>query len=465
VPDNWQAIEQLPSVYNRFSANLVAENADLVRSGVSRARYREAGRADMALLPRAAVATRVYILTRQQDVVFLFIKTGVTVDLLLSLDISFEVRVQAPASDPGILFWQVPVRLALPPFFSSSPAVEDRQKLAKALGQSDPAKTIYLSTGATLLAASGTADYRTARVARLEPGGAAAAVAYQRVAGSSADEVRIRYEPQTFVALLDEVARWVRGGFRDGPPVPLPLPSAPPKAAAQRLLVAVIRSWVEARRGAAPRTGHALLLAVSPTFNVAAFQGDIVLRLRPDGGLAEKPSEDSFRLRMSVQAGDDSGRALADVSLQVPDFLVEGQLHQRLLEAMLTELPLKRMFADSGLPSSQTAAFRSWLGGGAQDALVFRVDKAGDLDTDVFAFRAAWDGVSRVAIAAAMLKIQTQGDDFEVRIQDLQGSKVLLYTDLPGSQLDPSSPQLPRYLIRLVDQLSNWIHALRGSSL
>jgi hypothetical protein len=107
------------------------------------------------------------------------------------------------------------------------------------------------------------------------------------------------------------------------------------------------------------------------------FRGEIVLRLKKDGTLAEKDSGDAFRLRLSAAAEEEAVPPAMNVSLGPPDFLVSGDLHGKLV-AVLQGDAMSHLFANSGLPASEHEHFAQWLAAGAREAAVFRAVKDGD---------------------------------------------------------------------------------------
>jgi hypothetical protein len=462
VPDQWLPIEDLAGVYGRFASGMRDANLNLLRAGVACSRRPARAAASMDLVPRGDIQTHVYVLTEQQKVLFLFFKGPATTDLLLDLTIQFQLAAGIPPVHPDLFYWQTCPRLVLPPFLAADPTQAERRLLARALDDNHPEKLQCLQLGHDLLAVKDADDPVLARVARLEPGAAQARLVYQPVLDLSGHRA-IRYEPATFLELLGQIEDWARSGFQSGISRDLRLPVPAATRPAPRIVIAVIQAWLAARRGAVPPELHPLLQSFSPTFAVNRFESAIVLRLRPDGSLAERQSEDAFRLRMRIQPREENGSPQVSVSLGPPDFLVDGKLHDALLDAMLGDLPIGRLFRDSQLPKSQRARFVSWLKSGAANAVVFRAARDGDRDTDLFVFRADWDGERRVAIAAAIVEVDTA--DYSVRIRDEPGSMVLLYTDLPGNGLQLSEvPALPRYLMSLVFMLNCWIGSLQGEA-
>lgn len=463
MAESLRPLEDLPEAYQRLVSALVATNLNLARSGGSRLRYPAPGPAALYLLASASITTRSYLISRSQSVLFFFLPGAATEEIILRLETSFQVRAGTLPISPQLEHWQVPVFLLLPPFFATGVQPARAALLAKALGE-DVSKITFLDVGGMLLGAVDTADFRLARVARLDSQAAAAVVCYTRVAGSTMEKVTLRYEPATFLALVLRIAGWARSEYRSGAPVPLVIPRQAPHLAARRILTAAVRSWILARRSCYPASNNEVVRKLAPEFGVYDFRAEVVLRLRPDGTLAEKDSEDSFRLLMSVAPREEINTPGMGVSLGPPDFLVSGKLHQRMMETAMQDAVMTRLFRQSGLPGWQLDLFQKQLRSTSTEAVVFRVERDGDTDRDIFVLRFDWQGNPRLIAAVLLVNVNSEGDDdYRVRVIDDVGSTELLYSNIPGVTGLQPSPWLPRYLLALVDQLKNWLRAVEGA--
>lgn len=450
-------LEELPATYQRLVGALLAAHRNLARAAASRLRYRGLGPTALLAIPETSCTTRSYLVSRDRDVLFFFLRGAVVEEVVLQMTLSFRLRALSrkppPAGVDDILL------LRLPPFFAASVDPARAALLAKALG-ADVSSIVFLAVGGTLLGAVNTGDYATARVARLEDGAARPVICYQRVVSASPGTVKLSYEPLTFLALINQVAAWAKGGYQAGTLVPLAIPDRGAHLAAWRILSTAARSWRLARQAASPAAPD--LLGLAPGLAVSDFLAEVVLRLDPAGALAERDQDDAFRLRLSLRpAGGDTGTAV--VSLGPPDFLVSGTLHQRLMEAALQDSVGKRLFRQTHLDDSLKDLFQAQLAAAAPGAAVFRVERRGDRDRDVIVARLDWQGTPAVLAAALLVKLTRQGDaDYSVQVLDDVDSMTLLYTSIPGSSVAEPSPWLPRYLLSLVDQLKNWLGAVEG---
>jgi hypothetical protein len=461
MPDHWRSIDELPAAYRTLVEGVVRANANLTRSGISKLRYASGRAAAFPLIRSANVRTRVYLGTSQQRVRFLFFRGPVTEDVLLQLDVDFAVNAAPgparPAPDSGE---PVLAFLRIPPFFASPVSPGEWKLLAAKLGEKDRRKVVFLRIGRTLLGAANPGEMFVARVARSEPGAAQAAIAFQRIltpGGGTA--LTYNYEPATFLRLLAAVADWVRDPTA-GDLWPVALPSLASPLAAERIAAAAVRGWVESRNACPSRCADRLVAAFLPPFEVDGFRGEVVLRLKQDGTLAERRRDDVFRLRLSVAAGEKTGRPRVEMSLQPPDFLVSGKLYERLVETLRNDAVVRTLFNDSGMPAAARARFTAWVREASRDCFVFRAKKEGEEDTDMFVLRALWEQVQRVAVLLIQVRITASGaGDYQVRFVDAPGSMEVCYSDLPGFR-DRKDPHVPEYVLKLVHQLGNWIRAL-----
>ena len=461
MADQWYSIDELPDTHGTLVASVIAANTSLARFGVSQVRRSPAAGSYFGLMRSAKIHIQISVMATQEKVVFLFFKVGSTQELVLEMQIDFEVKVADPMpnaflGDPS----QINLFLRIPPFFATDIDVASQQLLASAVGGGkDLSKLVFLSLGQTYIAGVRLDDPDLACVARLEPGSSKAVVCYQR--GLSVTGQVIRYEPQTFLRLMDQVAAWARSGYTTGPLRLTVIPTSTDPRPAARILAALASSWSKARNACPREYQDALIQDLLPVFQIDGFRGEIVLRLKQDGTLAEKESDDAFRLRLSALAEEAAHPPALKVSLGPPDFLVSGDLHDQLVAALQGDA-MSHLFANSGLPGADAGRFAQWFAANAKNATVFRTVKDGDKDTDVFVFSGLWDGVERTAVVAATVAVTSTESGFQVKLIGDTASMAMAYTDIPGTKLGDPDPLLPRYFLTLLNQLSVWVRAFGG---
>ena len=452
---SWRPIDQLPDVYRTLVNRMIAANTDLVRAGIGGLRRPGLFHPSLTLIGGANVRTRVYVITTDQEVRFLFFRAPAVEDIVLQLGVDFEVRPLPALSEP-IDFTERQVRtfLRVPPFLAGAVSEAQRKELRRALGlgQSDDTPVVYLRMGSFLLATMRGDDADLARAAVLLPGAAQAEVAFQRIASTGAK--KYTYMPRIFLLLLEEIAAWSRASFEPGEQYPVPVPSSSSALAAQRLLAAVIGAWKAGNHACLSDCSDELVLSLARPLRVRDYRAEVILRLQPDGSLAEKVADDTFRLRMSVGTAEVRGEPVANVSLGPPDFLSSGKLRDRLLERLADKE--HDVFEEFDLPDNRKEVLSQWMRSALSDAIVFRAEKDRDEDTDVFVLRADWEGVRRTAAFSSRLEIEKVGDDYRITKFD---SPEVIYTDIPGAK-NPLDVRFPRYFLTFSQQLGYWYRAL-----
>ncbi len=452
--DHWTPVDRLPDSYRSLVAELLKSSRALLRSAAANPRLRTSA-GSFYLLRSVSIDTLAYLTTSRQSVFFLFIRQPETEDVILKLRVRFDVTPSEEAAQPEAPNpHRVTVRGRLPPVFALNLSFRQMRILAEALGEGNWSNIVFLRIGLFLMAANRTSDWLQARVAWMWHAAERAEVVYQRVAAPGATPT-VRFSPQPFLMLFDEIAEWARKGYSGGPRVPV-LVNATGDLAVQRILQAMILAWTEARSVCSRPAPHPLFDAILPPMELRHYRAEMTLRLRPDGMLAEKENEDVFRMGMIAAAEDD----VVDLVLGPPDFLLSGNLYQKLLDAMVQDFPLRRLFSDTGLQSFERDRFERFLRSAAPEAVVFRTEKNRDVDTDVFVFVGKWDGETRRVIAVGKFRVHREGRTYVVRVLDEVESMTIAYSDLPSPRPPRPSPLLPRYLLMLVTQLRNWQHAL-----
>lgn len=457
------AISALPQAFGGMVAQIGQARRNLVLASAMNLRRPPAGGPALALLRSAHVSALAYLRVREQSVKFLFVHGPRTEDVMLRLEASFDL---SPEVQPAAAAQAVRLYAVLPPFFGLDIPESQKAMLARALGERNLDKLLFLRMGLFRMAAVNL-EYAPARTGAPDPvrvawmwhAAEAAQLAYPSRIGPGGKPQD--YQPEPFLWLLGEVAKWARSGYASGSLWGVNIPAAGAKTPLQRILWALVNGWTETRIAAAQAQG-ALMEPLLPTLGVRAYRAEVTLRLRADGALAEKQKDEMFRMRLSARGTEDDSGAKMTVSLHPPDFLVSGDLRDKLLEAMLGELPIRRVFLDTGLAASERPRLERLLREASAGALVARVAKEGGEDTDLFAFRGPWEGVDRWVLAAAKVRVVREGDDLRVIILDKEDSMRLVYTDLPPAKKRRPDPLLPQYLFQLLNQLRSWQQTLGG---
>jgi hypothetical protein len=448
-----RSIEELPGTYRTLVESVIRANLDLTRSVISRSRQPHT---PSYFLRRAAIRTRVYLTTARQKVTFLFIRGPVTDNVILQLNIEFAVRAAPGVPQPSPVP-PIPIYAQVPPVFAIGVTSTQAALLSAALHKAKREDMIFLRSGPSILAAVNTQSMKHARVARLDPAASQATIIFEPL-----NSTTFRYDPPTFVRLLDQMATWTRTGKTTGNLVPVSLPDINSPFPAQKIAAAAILGWLESRASCPAGRLNPLLGDTIPPFEIEDYRAAVVLRLKTDGTLAEKLKDDDFRLRLGVAAIHEGSAHYIQVSFDPPDFLVSGKLYDRLTETLRHDAVLRMLANSSGIHKSLRAQFSTWIREASRECFVFRAEKFDEEDTDVFVLRSNWEGVSRVALAIVKVKVRPAGDDdYSVTFIDAPGSLQIAYTDIPGTG-DLRDPLVPQYVLQLIHQLRNWLRALRA---
>lgn len=445
-PGELDAIEHLPACYGEIVHGIVEAQRMLALSAIA------ADAEAYYLVRRTEVTSRAYISVTQDQRVLFFFRRPPTEDVVLEMDTGFSVTpmMRRPEDGTGVRPFEgaeVSTILAVqPPFFGDDIPPVNKALLAAALGEGHLGQIAFVDLGATFLGVTRPDNMLTARVAHMEHRDEKARIVFPT---SPPGAARLSYEPEPFRMLLDEVARWVKSGFKTGEPWPIHLGRQSGEAIPQ-ILQALVSGWNTARSATGRPVDDALRELV-PDLEILHYRASVTLRLQPDGHLAVKPDDDNFRLEMSVQEQDGQ----ITLSVGPPDFLVSGALRDQIMGAVLTAKIIKK-WAESARLDSTLGFFESFIRTAAAQALVFRGEKRGFTDTEIFVFEGDWAGRTRQVIASVELKVRKINDDFQVAVTE-DSAEVVYLSDAPAGFVHTLA--FPKFLLSLVNQLRNWENA------
>lgn len=444
MTDGWLSIEHLPAAYSSVASGMVAANRVRVREGLASGQW-------FPLVRRVNMNTHLWLSTESQKVMFFFFPGKPKRDVLLRLEVSMRLCVGQGVESPVVPPF-LPVAVVLPRFMGPVQD-EDKQVLARRLG-SGVDEVLFLRAGNFRFGALGVEEPKRARAAWMLAGQDEARMVYPLPGPAG----RTVFDPEPFLMLMDRVEDWVRARF-DSTLVyaaPPPVPASP--LAVQRIAALMIEAWRQtARVAAGPAVPQGPADVFNPPLILEKFETRVTLRLTPEGAVAEKPQEDTFR--MSFEGGVEQGEHGAEVRFRIgpADFLIDGDLHAKLTGMMSSAKNARRIFDQVRLPGEDESRFGTFLGTGAAEAAVFRIRKDGDNDTDMFVYRGDWKGVAdETLIVAAEFLVTMDGETAHV---EQKSDARLIFSNL-GTQTE-AQPELPEYLFRLLGQLRNWRRALQ----
>ena len=444
-------IADFPRTYAALVRGIGGANRALALSGWFRTRRRPVALRQTCMVRSASLRTRVFLQKVGQEVFFFFIRGPKTEDMILDLGLNFEVMpsVEDAAPEPPA---PISAAVRLPSFLVDLPSPHERATLAKALHEGNPGRIVFLRLGLFRMGATAPDDPSRAQAAWMLHDAPKAEIVYTHLA----------FSPVPFLILLQAVEAWARSGFCGESFLPMGVGTAGPRRPAARIVRAMLDGWAAASRAAVESSTADPFDTLRPALDIRNYRGEVVLRLRPDGEIAEKIKDDDFRLRVSLAIENVGAAASATIAAAPPDFLTAGELHDRMIGILLEKQNLQDLFSDTGLPNSARIRFEQFLRAAAATALVFRARKDGDRDSELLAFRGDWDGDEGVAVVSAIFIVRNTAAGFEVAL-DHEGPdpplKLVFFAPSPS----PPKPgrELPQYLLRLVAQLHNWQLALQ----
>lgn len=450
------SIDDLPVTYRAIVDELTETNRDLVCRSVSRSRRWPPHLRAYLLFRRIAVNTTVYLTNTGQKVKFFFFRRPRTEEVVLRLDLKFTLEPGLGGSQPHLLPVVAPRVEALMPRFMAKPLpISEMQRLASALGEKQWNQIVFLQAGTFRVGITRVGDPASSHVVwLLHENAVKAETAYiQQPNGSYS------VSPLPFLALLDQIRNWLGNDLSSTYATPIVL-KADDARPVQRIVYAITSGWNETSKAAQRQKQWSEPIGQwLPSLLIENYNADLVIRLKPNGELAEKRSEDAFRLRLSTTVRVEDGGPVARLTLAPPDFLVSGDLHDQLLENLLQPFAVEKIFKAVQLPKFDRTRFQKFLEQAKLSAMVFRVGKSGDDDVDLFVFRGDWNGAVEPIVVSAAFKV-LRNDDGSLRIRVYSDSIEIVYSNLNGGTPE-MTVALPQYILNLLNQLRNWQQALQ----
>ncbi len=444
-------IADFPRAFAGLVRGIGSTNRRLALADWARMRRRPVTLRQTHTVRSASLRTKVFLQKVGHEVFFFFIRRPATEEVILDLRLDFEVMpsVEDTAPESPAL---VNATVKLPSFLVDSPSDQERAVLAAALHEKDPAKIVFLKLGLFRMGAISPEDPGRAQVAWMLHDSARASIVYTPLA----------FNPDPFLILLQAAEDWARSGFREGSSVSIGAGTTAPRRPLAKIVRAMLDGWTAACQAAVDSSTADPFDTLRPALDIRNYQGEITLRLRADGEIAEKLRDDDFRLRVSLMIENEGAAAAATLVAAPPDFLTGGDLHDRMIDILCEKQNLDHLFSDTGLPKAARARFEQFIRDAASDALVFRARKDGDRDSELLSFRGDWDDAERLAVVSAIFIVKHTASGLEVKL-DVDGADPplkLVFCDLSSSPPRPGK-ELPQYLLRLIAHLHNWQLALQ----
>jgi hypothetical protein len=258
-----------------------------------------------------------------------------------------------------------------------------------------------------------------------------------------------------FLSLARAIGQWVHGRFEQGTEFPLdPAALNHTAPAIHEIFDRICEAWSEAYNAAAiPAFESASALRqFVPDFEVKDYQARVLLRLRADGSIAMDDEHDPFQLLLTIGISVASGVPRSRIAIGPPDFLVSGALHAAFIATLGAEGAFNESAELLGVQSAEDrAALNAFLESSSPSALVFRVQRWNDHDSDLIVY-----GGSQECL---VVRADFQVSDNTVTYRS--GSQKIIYSSLPLAKAIPPQPDVILYCLRLLTHLKDWMGVLQ----
>ena len=449
-------IADFSRAFSGLVGSISRTNRRLALAEWSRMRRRSIALRHTYAVRSATLRTRVFLQKVGQEVFFFFVRGPKAEEVVLDLRLNFEVmpsvKDAAPKSSGPLI-----ATMKLPSFLVEPPSSDEQTVLAKALGEKNFSKIVFLKPGLFRMGIILLEDSRRMQLASMLHDSAEAGIAYIQLTD---DRFSINFS--AFLVLLEAVEDWARSGFQEGSAIPIgrSIGGGVSKRALPKIIRAMLDGRTAAYQAAIDSSNADPFDTLRPALDIRNYHGEVILRLRADGEIAEKIKDDDFRLRVSVAVENEGGAPAATLVAAPPDFLTGGDIHDRMIEILREKRNLDVLFDGSGLAKSERARFEQFISDAAPRALVFRALKNGDRDSELLSFRGDWDGFKRRIVVSAIFIVKHTPTGIEIKLEQDGASLKVVYCDLSSSN-PKLQPELPQYLLRLIGQLRNWQLALQ----
>ncbi len=442
-------LEKLPSALGALVRGIDKTNRDLALAGWSRARKRPFAPRGSYFVRSSAIRIKVFIQKIGHKIFFFFIRGPETKDVILDLEVGFGVMPWVGDTPPAVPSLPA-VSVTMPSFLVDLPTDSEMKLLAKKLPEKNLSKLDFLRFNGNLMGIYSLTDLTVAQAAWMLRGISNA----QSVFG------RFEFAPVPFAALLEAIEEWAVGGFQEGLAISVDSALANPQHPVAKIVRGMLDGWVNAASAAAAGASNDPFDALRPFLDVRDYRGDLVLRLNQAGEIAEKEADDNFHLHITLAV---ESPGFAKLTAFPPDFLLTGELHDEMIEALFDSEVLQELFHQSQLPGKRRAEFEAFLRRAKKPSLVFRTLRSGNDDTEFLSFKGEWDGRVGHFVVHAIYQVKFDGNAWIVKLEELDdGSRGrVIYSDLTGPKVLISTRDFPLQLLGLLLQMRAWQKAFQ----
>jgi hypothetical protein len=432
-----QYMSDLPVVARAWARGILAAGVRLATDSVEPGA--RSFSPDHLLLRRMNCEWRVYLAREQQRIVFFFFKQRDPTLVFLDTSIHMQFVLRPPEDRlPPPVYERASYRVGLPEFVVRYPTQSQREQCAPT--EMYTGHWILLKVGPGGVNYLGVGD---PRLGAYSPGGASIRFKGEgEEIAAAAREHRQDWPAKPFLQLVDVMGEWARSAEtesrRTQPPaaeIRLDDDASGPNAP-WRILGHLVSAYCEAATSLIAANDGPMRVA----YGLDGYRASVTLRLGSNGEIAVDPDEPNpIQLTMIATVWQQGPVPVVNVDVRPPDFLVRGELFRQMLRALATRAP-------AGFEGD----WRDYVASVGDEAIIFRVKRGRDVDTDLFALRS-----QRIPPKRLILEADVKVDLSKERSVELRSRPKILFPYNGDDALVGN--ETVAHLLRLVVALSQWM--------
>lgn len=435
-------LDNLPAQLTTLAGNIPAVGR-LVTSGSVDRWTLPPGRAEVNYLSAAHITLRLYFAKPGATILFFFRKAAwVMLDARVSLALRSASALEEPA--PVLTVNGIRRLIKVPDFLWMN--VTEEEVALYGPPEATRQNTVFFRVGADgrdVLAIKNPETGKRATI-RYSPGGVPGQV----------EPKSGKYTLRPFLALTWALRDWLA----QEKPAFLTLESAGPPAddtMVNRILTKLLQAYVDSSNALPPADAEEdTPPPLRQSYRISGYDVSLRLRLKADGTLAQKESEEQFQLTADVGlAGEPTPAAV--VTLGPPDFLISGPLY----DAFFNELKTPNAVAAIADVMNINAGFlRPFYESARPASAIFRVSRGRDYDRNILVLPGQLFGAPTTLIIGAEFIVNAGKQPPTVElVTDLLQVKSVKDTDPGNVQIDYDYVE---YFLLLARTIRFWVGAL-----
>ncbi len=257
-----------------------------------------------------------------------------------------------------------------------------------------------------------------------------------------------------FLLLAAALRDWLQSTSAPATELSLSLPDNPAvQTDVQVTLHWLIESYLEMER-AAPRDrlSDSQRRGLSPRYLVSRYDAEIAVCVDHNGQFATVKSRDTVDIGMRLSVRREHARLVAAIDLLPPDFLCAGTLRSSFLQSL--EMQFQK--EPPKLPSLESASdWATFFSTANAQAIVFRTNKQGEQDREIFILPGNIDGKERTLMVRCAARVDTKRTPEKVEL-----SECSVCYDSWAIESPLLDEETALYFFRLSTALRDWLQLL-----